>query len=131
MAFAAQAVVGLDLHVVEGDDADGQRRDEALGLHLHEAAVDAILRGVHAPADPPSAASDESLYLMLTSERARSTLTSVRTVIVDDDLVKSEWVNFHPLNNAASTTLRAADLMKFIRALGYAPLVVNCGEGAA
>lgn len=53
------------------------------------------------------------------------------TVIVDDDLVKSEWVNFHPLHNAASTSLRAADLMKFIRALGYAPLVVNCGEGAA
>ena len=53
------------------------------------------------------------------------------TVIVDEDLVKSEWVNFHPLHNAASTTLRAADLMKFLRALGYAPLVVNCGEGAA
>ena len=48
-------------------------------------------------------------------------------VVVDDDLLKSEWVNFHPLHNAASTTLRSADLLRFIRSLGYAPLIVNCG----
>lgn len=51
------------------------------------------------------------------------------SVIVDTDLLASEWVNFHPLHNSASTTLRAADLMMFIRSLGYAPIVVNCGEG--
>jgi Ala-tRNA(Pro) deacylase len=49
------------------------------------------------------------------------------TVVVDDDLPKSEWVNFHPLHNAASTTLRSADLLRFMRALGYEPLIVNCG----
>ena len=49
------------------------------------------------------------------------------TVIVDGDLPKSEWVNFHPLHNAASTTLRSADLLRFIRALGYEPLIVDCG----
>ena len=48
-------------------------------------------------------------------------------VIVDEDLPKSEWVNFHPLENTASTVLRSADLLKFIRALGYEPLVVDCG----
>ncbi len=52
------------------------------------------------------------------------------TVIVDDDLPKSEWVNFHPLHNAASTTLRSRDLLTFIRSLGYDPLVINCGEAA-
>jgi Ala-tRNA(Pro) deacylase len=49
------------------------------------------------------------------------------TVVVDEDLTKSEWVNFHPLHNAASTTLRSADLLRFIRALGYEPLIVDCG----
>jgi Ala-tRNA(Pro) deacylase len=46
---------------------------------------------------------------------------------VDEDLPKSEWVNFHPLHNAASTTLRSADLLQFMRALGYDPLIVDCG----
>jgi len=49
------------------------------------------------------------------------------TVVVDQDLPKSEWVNFHPLHNAASTTLRSADLLRFMRALGYDPLIVDCG----
>jgi Ala-tRNA(Pro) deacylase len=49
------------------------------------------------------------------------------TVIVDEDLPKSEWVNFHPLHNAASTTLRSADLLRFMHALGYEPLIVDCG----
>ncbi len=49
------------------------------------------------------------------------------TVVVDVDLPKSEWLNFHPLHNAASTTLRSADLLKFIGALGYQPMIVDCG----
>ena len=49
------------------------------------------------------------------------------TVVVDEDLPKSEWVNCHPLHNAASTTLRSADLLRFMRSLGYEPLIVDCG----
>ena len=49
------------------------------------------------------------------------------TVIVDPDLLRSEWMNCHPLHNAASTTLRSADLLRFMRALGYDPLIVDCG----
>jgi len=49
------------------------------------------------------------------------------TVVIDQDLLKSEWVNFHPLRNDASTTLRSPDLMRFFGALGYAPLIVDCG----
>jgi Ala-tRNA(Pro) deacylase len=49
------------------------------------------------------------------------------TLILDGDLLKSERVNFHPLHNAASTTLRSLDLLKFVRALGYEPLIADCG----
>jgi len=49
------------------------------------------------------------------------------TVLIDADIPKAEWVNFHPLHNAASTTLRSADLARFIRALGYEPTIVDCG----
>ena len=49
------------------------------------------------------------------------------TLIVDEEVQASEWVNFHPLYNAASTALRFTDLMRFVRALGYEPLVLDCG----
>jgi Ala-tRNA(Pro) deacylase len=45
------------------------------------------------------------------------------TVILDQQMLDSEWLNFHPLHNAASTTLRSADLLRFIHALGYAPII--------
>src|SRR5580658_4383764 len=54
-------------------------------------------------------------------------VTRCVTVVIDQDLLKSEWVNFHPLRNDASTTLRSPDLMRFFGALGYAPLIVDCG----
>jgi len=53
------------------------------------------------------------------------------TVILDQDMLDSEWVNFHPLHNAASTTLCSADLLRFVCALGYDPLVVRLPEPAA
>jgi Ala-tRNA(Pro) deacylase len=49
------------------------------------------------------------------------------TVVLDDEMLRSEHVNFHPLHNAASTTIRASDLVKFIETLGYKPLVTDCG----
>ena len=50
------------------------------------------------------------------------------TVILDEEMLESEWGNFHPLHNAASTTLRSADLLQFVRALGYKPIVVRLPE---
>ena len=50
------------------------------------------------------------------------------TVILDQDMLDVEWVNFHPLHNAASTTLRAAGLLRFVQALGYTPIVVHLPE---
>ena len=50
------------------------------------------------------------------------------TVVLDADMLTSETVNFHPLHNEASTTLRAADLVTFVRALGYTPVIVTVPE---
>jgi Ala-tRNA(Pro) deacylase len=52
-------------------------------------------------------------------------------VILDQDMLDSAWVNFHPLHNAASTTLRSADLVRFVRALGYDPIIVRLPEATA
>ena len=41
------------------------------------------------------------------------------------------WVNFHPLTNAATTTIRPADLLRFLRALGHAPEVLDLEAVAA
>jgi Ala-tRNA(Pro) deacylase len=50
------------------------------------------------------------------------------TVILDSEMLQSELINFHPLHNAASTTIRASDLVTFIEALGYKPLITDCGD---
>jgi Ala-tRNA(Pro) deacylase len=53
------------------------------------------------------------------------------TVVLDSDMMQSEKLNFHPLHNAASTTIKSADLLAFMRALGYEPIIADCGAGAA
>lgn len=53
------------------------------------------------------------------------------TPVLDSDVVGSAMVNFHPLHNAASTAIRSADLMKFIKALGYEPVIADDGKQAA
>ena len=52
-------------------------------------------------------------------------------VVLDHDLMQSEWVHFHPLVNTASTSLRAIDLLKFITGQGYDAIVIDCGSGGA
>lgn len=47
------------------------------------------------------------------------------TVVLDNDLFKSAQVNFHPLHNAASTTIRSEDLLKFVKAQGYEPVLLD------
>jgi Ala-tRNA(Pro) deacylase len=53
------------------------------------------------------------------------------TVILDQDMLDAEWMNVHPLHNAASTTLRSADLLRLVRALGYDPIIIRLVEPAA
>jgi Ala-tRNA(Pro) deacylase len=52
-------------------------------------------------------------------------------VVLDQDMMACEQVNYHPLHNEASTTLRSADLLKFIQALDYRPVITECGQKQA
>jgi Ala-tRNA(Pro) deacylase len=55
---------------------------------------------------------------------------AVRAVF-DRHLIEAcEWVNFHPLTNAMTTGIRPADLLRFLRALGHDPEVVDPPESA-
>ncbi len=49
---------------------------------------------------------------------------SVR-VILEAELVAAETVNFHPLENTATTSLASTDLVAFIRATGHEPEIVD------
>jgi len=50
------------------------------------------------------------------------------SVVLDCEMMQSEWVNYHPLHNAASTAIRSQDLVKFLRALGHEPVIIDCGQ---
>ena len=50
------------------------------------------------------------------------------TVILDKTMMNEEWLNYHPLRNDATTTIRAADLLAFIRATGHEPRIVAVSE---
>jgi Ala-tRNA(Pro) deacylase len=45
-------------------------------------------------------------------------------VVLDAAMMAHELVNYHPLQNTATTTIRAADLVTFIRSLGHDPKIV-------
>jgi len=42
-------------------------------------------------------------------------------VVLDAALMREDPLNFHPLHNAATTTISAGDLLRFIAACGYEP----------
>ena len=45
-------------------------------------------------------------------------------VILDEAMMKLDMLNFHPLKNDASTTIKASDLLNFIKACGHNPRIV-------
>ena len=47
-------------------------------------------------------------------------------VVLDDEVLKKDMMNCHPLRNTASTSLSPADLVKFLTHFGYAPAIINC-----
>lgn len=51
------------------------------------------------------------------------------TVILDAGLMRHEEVNFHPLENTATTRIRSADLVTFLRHTGHEPRVVEVAGG--
>ena len=40
-------------------------------------------------------------------------------------MMEQEWLNYHPLRNDATTTIRSADLLAFIRATGHEPRIIQ------
>ena len=48
-------------------------------------------------------------------------------VILDADMMRHELLNYQPLVNSATMTIRSTDLVKFIRACGHEPKVVDLG----
>jgi len=55
----------------------------------------------------------------LINDRARRV-----TVILDADMMRHERLNFHPLENTATTNIAREDLVAFIRACGHEPRIL-------
>ena len=48
--------------------------------------------------------------------------------VLDEGMLKKDPLNFHPLRNDRTTAIRAADLVRFLRAIGHEPLVMALPE---
>ena len=46
------------------------------------------------------------------------------TVILDADMMRHERLNYHPLENTATTNIAREDLLRFIRACGHEPRIL-------
>ena len=46
-------------------------------------------------------------------------------VVLESGMMAGEWLNFHPLTNTATTTIRPGDLLAFVRACGHDPMIVD------
>ncbi|WP_027487058.1 prolyl-tRNA synthetase associated domain-containing protein [Allorhizobium undicola] len=47
------------------------------------------------------------------------------TFVLDEDLMKEEVINCHPLSNDATTSIGREDLIRFLEATGHTPLVLK------
>jgi Ala-tRNA(Pro) deacylase len=50
-------------------------------------------------------------------------------LILDEDLMRNEIVNSHPLTNEATTSIAANDLVAFARATGHEPQILKVSQG--
>lgn len=46
-------------------------------------------------------------------------------VVLDKDMMENEYLNYHPLHNEATTTIRREDLLKFIKHFGFEPIIID------
>jgi Ala-tRNA(Pro) deacylase len=53
------------------------------------------------------------------------------SVVLDRAVLRHARLNFHPLVNTRTTGLASADLIKFLRATGHEPIVVELGQDGA
>ena len=49
------------------------------------------------------------------------------SVVLDARMLAEEIVNYHPLTNDATTAISPADLLRFIREMGYEPAILDIG----
>ncbi|WP_417320500.1 prolyl-tRNA synthetase associated domain-containing protein [Emcibacter sp.] len=47
------------------------------------------------------------------------------SLILDSQMMEHELLNYHPLHNEATTTIRSEDLEKFIRHFGIDPIIMD------
>ena len=48
--------------------------------------------------------------------------------ILDEGMLKKDPLNFHPLRNDRTTAIKAADLVRFLSAIGHEPLIMRLPE---
>ncbi len=46
-------------------------------------------------------------------------------VVLDERMMASKLLNYHPLTNAATTTIASGDLLKFIKSCGHTPEIIG------
>ena len=51
------------------------------------------------------------------------------TVVVDAALLEHEILNFHPLENTATTSIRREDFLRFLEACGHPPVIAAVSNG--
>ncbi|NLH83032.1 MAG: prolyl-tRNA synthetase associated domain-containing protein [Phyllobacteriaceae bacterium] len=51
------------------------------------------------------------------------------TVVLDAALMEHEILNFHPLENTATTSIGRGDFVRFLEAIGHPPLIVAVSDG--
>jgi Ala-tRNA(Pro) deacylase len=51
------------------------------------------------------------------------------TMVVDAPMMEHEILNFHPLENTATTSIRREDLVRFLTETGHPPLIVTVSNG--
>jgi Ala-tRNA(Pro) deacylase len=51
-------------------------------------------------------------------------------VILEKKMMAEELLSYHPLGNDATTTLKSADLVTFIRSCGHAPRILALADGS-
>ena len=47
------------------------------------------------------------------------------TIVLDEEMMENEWLNFHPLVNTATTTLTPGDLIKFLEHCHKRPEIIR------
>jgi Ala-tRNA(Pro) deacylase len=50
-------------------------------------------------------------------------------VVLDKPMMDHAILNFHPLENTATTSIASADLLTFIKATGHEPHVIQVSHG--